>query len=114
MQSKQLLPKLRKVSNKNKKHHYKLKYSSKLRRLAIDEGIMEKTSTMSIRKAASAKKGRLNILRIYRRNSNYDDCKKITDDMRYIDKKYNLGETKDICKNKKTKKKQKTKKTKSK
>ena len=108
--TKKRFPILKPVNSSKKKHLYKLKFSAKKRRLAIDEGIMEKTSTMSIRKAASAKKGRLNILRIYRRNSNYDDCKKITDDMRYIDKKYNLGETKDICKNKKTKKKQKNKK----
>ena len=50
-----------------------------------------------LRAAATAKKGRLNILRIYRRNKNVKDCNKITKDMEYIDKKYKLGETKNIC-----------------
>ena len=45
------------------------------------------------RQAATAKKGRLNILRIYRRNKNVKDCNKITRDMEYIDKKYKLGKT---------------------
>ena len=47
--------------------------------------------------AAVAKKGRFNILRIYRRNNNKEQCKLITKDMRYIDKKYGLNKTKDIC-----------------
>ena len=38
-----------------------------------------------------------NILRIYRRNNNKKQCKLITKDMRYIDKKYGLNKTKDIC-----------------
>ena len=42
-------------------------------------------------KAALAKKKRFNILRIYRRYNNIKDCNKITKDMRYIDKKYNLN-----------------------
>ena len=33
------------------------------------------------KKAATAKKGRLNILRIYRRNKNIKDCNKIIRDM---------------------------------
>jgi len=100
MQSKQLLPKLRKVYNKNKKHHYKLKYSSKLRRLAIDEGIkMEaKKTNKTLKNAAISKKGRLNILRIYRRTKKFKECNKITNDMKYIDKKYKLGNTTNICK----------------
>ena len=49
------------------------------------------------RRAATAKKGRLNILRIYRRNKKKKECKKITKDMKYIDKKYKLGKTREIC-----------------
>ena len=49
------------------------------------------------RQAATAKKGRLNILRIYRRNKDIPGCKKITRDMKYIDKKYKLGKTDNIC-----------------
>ena len=45
------------------------------------------------KQAAIAKKGRFNILRIYRRNNNVKDCNIITRDMRYMDKKYKLGET---------------------
>jgi len=95
-----LLPKLKKVDYTKKKHIYKLNSSAKKRHLAIDEGIMNKSNKMDTRKAASAKKSRLNILRIYRRNNNYKDCKKITNNMQYIDKKYNLGKTKNICKQK--------------
>ena len=91
------LPKLKKVDLSKKKNQYRLKYTTKKRRLAIDEGIMDKTKYMSRRKAATAKKGRLNILRIYRRYKNYDDCIKITRDMKYIDNKYNLGKTSNIC-----------------
>ena len=94
-----LLPKLRPVSNKNKKYHYKLKDAHKKRILAINEGIRSeaKKTNKPLKKAAINKKGRLNILRIYRRNKNKLQCKKITRDMRYIDKKYKLGKTKDIC-----------------
>ena len=92
-----VLPKLKKADSTGKKHKYKLKFTAKKRRLAINEGIMDKSKKMTTRKAATAKKGRLNILRIYRRNKNLKDCNKITSDMRYIDKKYNLGKTKNIC-----------------
>ena len=96
---KKTLPKLRKLSYKNKKHKYSLKDPQKKRILAIDEGIKGETkkTKKSIKKAASKKKARFNVLRIYRRNNNKKDCKKITKDMKYIDKKYELGETKDIC-----------------
>jgi hypothetical protein len=105
-----LLPKLRKISYKNRKHTYKLKYSAKKRRLAIDEGVsMEKKKTgKTTRKAAIAKKGRFNILRIYRKNKKTKECEILTRDMKYMDRKYKLGKTKNICK--KTKK-NKTKKT---
>ena len=93
------LPKLKKVTNKNKKYHYKLDSPAKMREKAIDEGIMYEYKNMGKTKkqAATAKKGRFNILRIYRRNKKLDECRKITRDMRYIDKKYKLGKTTDIC-----------------
>ena len=94
------LPKLRLLTYKNKRHKYKLNDPQKKRILAIEEGInKEKNKTKkSKRQAAIAKKARFNVLRIYRKNRKPDECRKLTKDMRYIDKKYGLGETKDICK----------------
>tara|TARA_Y100000389_G_scaffold84757_4_gene81449 strand:+ start:2995 stop:3825 length:831 start_codon:yes stop_codon:yes gene_type:complete len=103
------LPKLRKISFKNKKHKYKINQSDKKRRFAINEGILkEKYKTKkNIKDAAQAKKARFNILRIYRRYKNPKECKILTKDMKYIDKKYGLGETKNICGKSKKKNKQK-------
>ncbi len=93
-----LLPKLRRITYKNKKHKYKLNDPQKKRVLAINEGInYEMKEGKTKRRAATAKKGRLNILRIYRRNKKKKECKKITKDMKYIDKKYKLGKTREIC-----------------
>ena len=94
-----ILPKLKKSLNNKKKHHYKLDGSTRSRRLAINEGINYENKKMGkpLKRAATAKKGRLNILRIYRRYRKVDECNTITNDMRYIDRKYNLGETKNIC-----------------
>ena len=94
-----LLPKLKPVDYSGKKYHYKLAYTAKRRRKAVDEGIKREIQRMgkTKRQAATAKKGRLNILRIYRRNNNIKDCKKISRDMEYIDKKYKLGKTNKIC-----------------
>ena len=93
------LPVLRKISYKNKKHRYRLKDPQSKRILAIDEGVrMESKKTgKTKRDAAIAKKGRFNILRIYRKNFKSDECRKITEDMKYMDKKYGLGTTNDIC-----------------
>ena len=101
--TRKLLPKLKKVDYTGKKYHYKLAKTARRRRMALNEGIQDEIQRMgkTKRQAATAKKGRLNILRIYRRNKNVKDCNKITRDMRYIDKKYNLGKTKNICGNKK-------------
>ena len=87
------LPKLRKVSKKGKKHHYKLKEPFKKRKLAIHEGdnMEAKKTGKTKKKAAIAKKGRFNILRIYRRNKKVKECNILTHDMRYMDKKYGLG-----------------------
>ena len=92
------LPKLRILSYKNKKHKYKLNDPQQKRRKALDAGIRdEKKTKKTIKKAAAAKKARLNVLRIYRRNNNPKECDILTKDMKYIDQKYNLGKTKSIC-----------------
>jgi len=67
--------------------------------MAIDEGILyeSKKRNMNQRKAALSKKARFNILRIYRRNNNKKQCLILTNDMKYIDSKYGLGKTKNIC-----------------
>ena len=97
--TRKLLPKLRKISYKNKKHHYKLKDPFSKRKLAIHEGVNReaKKTGKSKKKAAIAKKGRFNILRIYRKNKKIKECNTITHDMRYMDRKYGLGKTKNIC-----------------
>jgi peptide methionine sulfoxide reductase msrA/msrB len=93
-----ILPKLRPISYKNKKHRYHIKDSKKKRILAIEEGMRsESKKGKSKRDAAIAKKARFNVLRIYRKNNNYKECKRLTDDMKYISKKYKLGKTKNIC-----------------
>jgi len=109
-----LLPKLRKVDYLSKKEKYHLRDPASKRHLAIDKGIraeMKKTKR-NMRKAAVAKKGRFNILCIYRRNNNVGACKKITRDMRYMNRKYGLGKTADICGKRKTMKKTKKRKNK--
>lgn len=93
------LPKLRVLTYKNKKHKYKLNESQQKRRKALDAGIRaERKTKKSIKKAATAKKARLNVLRIYRRNTKPKECNILTQDMKYIDRKYGLGKTKNICK----------------
>ena len=96
---KRKLPKLRKISYKNKIHHYKLKDPFKKRKLAIHEGVNaeSKKTGKTKKKAAIAKKGRFNILRIYRKNKKVKECNIITHDMKYMDRKYGLGKTKNIC-----------------
>lgn len=97
------LPKLRKISKKKAKHSYKLNNSSFSRRKALNEGVSMSVAKRGItpKKAATAKKRRLNMQRIYRRYSNIDSCNTITDDMAYLDKKYKLGKTVNICGKKK-------------
>ncbi len=69
MKKKTILPKLRKIDYSDKKHRYKLNFSTRKRRLAINEGIKDekKKTKKTLRRAAIAKKGRFNVLRIYRR-----------------------------------------------
>jgi len=97
-QNRNILPKLRKIDYSKKKHRYKLNLDDKERRLALNEGVESEEKTKGTRKAATSKKSRLNILRIYRKNNNPKECNIITRDMKYLDKKYNLGKTKNICK----------------
>ena len=99
IKTRKMLPVLRKVNYAGKKYHYILSQNARSRRKAINEGIHNemKCCGKTKRQSAIAKKGRLNILRIYRRNKNIKDCRTITRDMLYIDDKYNLGNTSNIC-----------------
>lgn len=101
---KKVLPQLRKVTYENKKHRYNIKDSTRKRRRAINEGIRKEKqkSKKKMRSSAAAKKARFNVLRIYRRYKNPKECETLTRDMKYMDKKYKLGTTKNICR--KTKK----------
>jgi len=98
------LPQLRDLSSKDrnkkyKKYKYHIHESDFKRRRAINEGIKSKKTKSAQLKAAKEKKARFNVLRIYRRYKNPKECKIITKDMRYIDRKY-LGpdaKTSDIC-----------------
>ena len=94
-----LLPKLRKIDYSSKKEKYHLRDPISKRHAAIDAGVkaeMKKTRKNQ-RQAAVAKKGRFNVLRIYRRTRKVAECQKITRDMRYMNSKYGLGKTNNIC-----------------
>jgi len=107
---KKKIPKLRKVENN---YGYKLSDPQSKRKKAIDRSIRgeAKKTGRTIRKAAVSKKGRFNVLRIYRKNKKYDECMRLTKDMRYMDKKYKLGKTKNICNRNNRRKTRKTRKT---
>lgn len=96
-----ILPKLKSIDYSKKKHKYRLTDGTRKRRMAMNEGVASEAKKKGTRKAAIAKKGRLNILRIYRRNNKPKECNTITKDMRYLDKKYKLNKTKNICGNQK-------------
>jgi hypothetical protein len=70
------LPKLRKLSKKKVRHRYKLKSSTRKRRMALNEGVRaeSKKRRTTLKKAAISKKGRFNLLRIYRRNKDPKGC----------------------------------------
>lgn len=93
------LPKLRPVDKRKKKIHYKLKDPAEMRRKALISGVVSESKKLkiSMKDAAIKKKGRLNILRIYRRYKKKTECRIITQDMRFLDKKYKLGTTESIC-----------------
>lgn len=83
-----------------KKFPYKLDDDAKTRRVALMKGIKaaQKKYKITESEAALKKKQKLNVLRIYRKNSHPIHCRKITYDIKYLDKKYKLGSTNDICK----------------
>jgi hypothetical protein len=83
-----------------KKYPYKLDDDAKTRREALIKGIKaaQKRYKVSETEAAMMKKKKLNVLRIYRKNTNPIHCRKITYDIKFLDKKYNFDTTKDICK----------------
>jgi hypothetical protein len=91
---------LRKIGKKNVRHHYTLDATSKKRHMAIAEGVNKeaKKTNRTRKQAAVAKKARLNVLRMYRKNNNPKQCNIITRDMEYMDNKYKLGKTVNICK----------------
>jgi len=84
-----------------KKYPYKLDDDAKTRRVSLIKGIKaaQKKYKVTEQEAAMMKKKKLNVLRIYRKNSNPIHCRKITFDIKYLDKKYNLGSTNNICGN---------------
>lgn len=94
-----ILPKLNPMVNTEKKYKYKLSDNTFKRKRALNDGVKSEAKRMNktMKQAAISKKGRLNILRIYRRNNNNKQCNIITKDMKYLDKKYKLGKTKNIC-----------------
>jgi len=93
------LPQLRQIDKSKKEHIYKLSDPHKKRVLAIDEGIRdEMRKGISRRDAALSKKKRFNVLRLYRKNNDPKGCKRLTQDMKYMDKKYDTGQTNNICK----------------
>ena len=98
------LPQLRDLSSKdrkdrNKKYKYHIHDSDFKRRRAINKGIKSKKTKSAQLKAAKDKKARFNVLIIYRRYKNPKECKIITKDTRYIDRKYldPDAKTSDIC-----------------
>lgn len=88
-------PTLKKIDETGMRYKYKLDKTARSRRLALTERVDKdkKKTGRPTRRVAVAKKGRLNVLRIYRRYRNVPECKKITSDMRYMDRKYSLGKT---------------------
>ena len=95
------LPQLRHIDKSNKNHIYRMKDPQKKRILAIDEGIRcEMRKGNSRRDAALSKKKRFNVLRLYRKNKDPKGCRILTRDMKYLDKRYDTGKTRNVCKTK--------------
>lgn len=95
-----VLPKLRKLpKNFKPANPYKLSLPTGKRQAALDDVIKYKIKKgIGKRAAAIQKKRRLGILRIYRRYKQPAECRKITRDMRYLDRKYiKNGVTNNIC-----------------
>ena len=95
-------PPLKKVNlPKSKDTKYKLNMSTNNRKSIINKKIvlLADTKNIDINKAAIFIKKRMNVLRIFHKNKNPLFCQMITNDMKYIDKKYldSKAKTKDIC-----------------
>lgn len=90
-----------KRSPKRSSEPYRLDDPQERRRRAIDASIEAGSARYgSTRDAALKKKARLNVLRIYRKESHCRHCRVLTQDMRYIDSKYlqpSRASTADIC-----------------
>ena len=88
------MPKLRKINYKNRKHTYKLKFTAKKRRLAIDEGVeMEKKKTGKTKEPPLQKKED-SIYCVFIENIRNQKMEILTRDMKYMDRKYKLGKQK--------------------
>ena len=83
----------------SKKLPYRLNDDANTRRKALLQGIKktQKKYKVSEKNAALMKKKKLNVLRIYRKKSNPIQCRKITYDIKFLDKKYKFNSTKNIC-----------------
>ena len=95
--------KLAPISAPKKGYKYRIHASDLSRKRAINKSIKEyaKSTGKSLEEAAQAKKKRLNVLRIYRRNTDPKGAANITKDMVWINTKYSLdGKIKNIAKNK--------------
>lgn len=98
--AKYAIPALKRSPKKNSEP-YRLDDPPERRRRAIDASIEAGSVRYgSIRDAALKKKARLNVLRIYRKESHCRHCRVLTQDMRYIDSTYlqpSRASTADIC-----------------
>jgi len=92
-----ILPKLRKINKTKKKYIYRINDKKSKRILAINEDLNKIKNKSKKKVEASKKKKRFNILRLYRKYKDKKGCKRLTNDMKYLDKKYKLGKTKKIC-----------------
>ena len=56
------LPKLRKITLKNKKYKYKLSDSKRKRRLAINEGVKNESKKLNVSKKIAAQKRKVDLI----------------------------------------------------
>ena len=90
------------TSAPKKGYKYRIHASDLSRKRAINKSIKEyaKRTGKSLQEAAQGKKKRLNVLRIYRKNTDPKAVENITNDMMWINTKYSLGgEIKGLAKN---------------
>jgi len=98
--------KLAPISAPKKGYKYRIHASDLSRKRAINKSIKEyaKSTGKSLEESAQGKKKRLNVLRIYRKNTDPKGVANITKDMVWINTKYSLGgKIKNITKNKMSK-----------